>query len=470
MNNQKTIIETDVAIVWGGISGTSLQYAMRHIKEKGGGNKQISSVLIERQPIIGMLNSHHTQNSQTLHEWDIESNYAYDKSARVKESASLLQAYVETQAKRGNTMYKKTGKMLLAVGQKEVDFVTQRHQEFTVEKKLFLNNRLLTREEIAVMEPSLVGGRDPNIPMAAYYSDNGMAIDFGEVAQSFAKRTQEERSEVTKVLTGSEVVSIANVHHRNDLYEIFLNDGTVIWSRAVVVSAGAYTPVLMHKMWYGQDIGILSIAWHYYGIKPSSRHKIRNKIYAVHTDKSLPFAEKHLDPEVDNPDVVRLGPTAFGIPFLERKKRTSFFDYMGIINAKHDFQSFRNILRNPAIKKYIIRNFKYLIPIYGKRLFLKDVRKLIPTLQRDDIEELDGYGGTRPQMINRNTHALDFGEARVVPEGQNLIFNITPSPGASTCLGNAKKDIMTLMGMDGLKDQYEFDEAGFEKEFSTKTM
>lgn len=168
--------------------------------------------------------------------------------------------------------------------------------------------------------------------------------------------------------------------------------------------------------------------------------------------------------------MVRLGPTAFGIPFLERKKRTSFFDYMGIINAKHDFQSFRNILRNPAIKKYIIRNFKYLIPIYGKRLFLKDVRKLIPTLQRDDIEELDGYGGTRPQMINRNTHALDFGEARVVPEGQNLIFNITPSPGASTCLGNARKDILSLMSMDCFEDQYEFDEAGFEKEFSTKTM
>jgi len=36
----------------------------------------------------------------------------------------------------------------------------------------------------------------------------------------------------------------------------------------------------------------------------------------------------HVDPEVDNPEVVRLGPTAFGIPYLEKRKWTSFFDYM----------------------------------------------------------------------------------------------------------------------------------------------
>lgn len=88
---------------------------MKHIRPKGDHGKQISSILIERQQEIGLLNSHHTQNSQTLHEGDIESNYSYDKSARVKESASLLQAYVEAEAKKGNMMYKKTGKMLLAV-------------------------------------------------------------------------------------------------------------------------------------------------------------------------------------------------------------------------------------------------------------------------------------------------------------------------------------------------------------------
>lgn len=460
------LIKTDVAIIWWGISGASLQYAMKHIKKKDGQDADISSVMIERQKTIGELNSHHTQNSQTLHEWDIESNYDYDKSKKVKESASLLQAYVESEANKGNTMYKKTGKMLFAVGQKEVDFVTNRYQEFTVEKKLFPNNRLLTREQIAQIEPSLVEGRDSNIPLAAYYSDNGMAIDFGQVAKSFAENAQQERWELAKVLTWVSVVSITNVDWRGDLFETLLDNGDIIRSKAVVVSAGAYTPVLMHKMWYGLDIGILSIAWRYYSIKESSRHKIHNKVYAVHTDKSLPFAEKHLDPEVDNPNIARIGPTAFGIPFLERKKWKSFLDYMFVINPKHDFQSFRNILRNPAIKNYVIRNFLYLLPIYGKRLFLKDVRKLIPTLERDDIEELDGYGGTRPQMMNRITHALDFGEARVVPEGQNLIFNITPSPWASTCLGNAKKDILTLMGMNCFKDHYEFDEAWFNSEFS----
>ncbi len=455
------IIKTDIAIIGGGISGTALQYSLRHAKSKTADWEEISSVLIERQASIGELNSHHTQNSQTLHEGDIESNYDFNKAERVSKAARLLQAYVENEEKKWNIMYKKYGKMLLAVGQKEVDMVTARYQEFTVEKKLFPNNKLLTREQIAEIEPSLVEGRDPNIPMVAYYSDNGLAIDFGKVAQSFAENSQRERGELSRVLTGAEVESVTKVSE--ELYEVLLNDWTKIHSKAVVVSAGGYTPVLMHKMWYGKDIWILSIAWNYYRIKPESEHKIKNKVYMVQ-EEALPFAALHLDPEVDRSEVVRLWPTAFGIPYLENKKWESFWQYMGIINPKDDIQSFRNILRNKIIRDYIIKNFKFLIPLYGKWLFLKDARKIIPSLKWADIEEIDNYGGTRPQMVNRKTHALDFGEARVVPEGENLIFNITPSPWASTCLGNAKKDIMSLMSMSGLKEKYEFDEAWFEQE------
>jgi len=35
---------------------------------------------------------------------------------------------------------------------------------------------------------------------------------------------------------------------------------------------------------------------------------------------------------------------------------------------------------------------------------------------------------------------LKLGEASIVPESENLIFNMTPSPGATTCLGNAYRD------------------------------
>ena len=52
-------------------------------------------------------------------------------------------------------------------------------------------------------------------------------------------------------------------------------------------------------------------------------------------------------------------------------------------------------------------------------------------------------------MVDRTTHTLNFGEARILGNHENLIFNITPSPGASTCLGNALKDIKTVLEMPG---------------------
>jgi malate dehydrogenase (quinone) len=48
-----------------------------------------------------------------------------------------------------------------------------------------------------------------------------------------------------------------------------------------------------------------------------------------------------------------------------------------------------------------------------------------------------------------------MGEAKIV--GDDIIFNITPSPGASTCLKNARRDTETLM--EFLDGDYEFDEA-----------
>jgi len=50
-----------------------------------------------------------------------------------------------------------------------------------------------------------------------------------------------------------------------------------------------------------------------------------------------------------------------------------------------------------------------------------------------------------------------MGEAKIV--GDDIIFNITPSPGASTCLKNAMRDTHTLL--ESLEGDYEFDEDAF---------
>ena len=81
-------------------------------------------------------------------------------------------------------------------------------------------------------------------------------------------------------------------------------------------------------------------------------------------------------------------------------------------------------------------------------------------MKLDELKYANGIGGTRPQIVNNTTRKLEMGEAKLT--GDNIIFNITPSPGASTCLGNAYSDTMKIIEFSGGK--FRFDKVAFEKD------
>ncbi|MEM6614396.1 MAG: hypothetical protein AAF652_19545 [Cyanobacteria bacterium P01_C01_bin.72] len=110
-----------------------------------------------------------------------------------------------------------------------------------------------------------------------------------------------------------------------------------------------------------------------------------------------------------------------------------------------------------GIFKYIALNFVYDFPLIGKRLFIKEAKKIIPSIKLQDLTYARGYGGVRPQIVNLKTQALEMGEAKI--KGDRIIFNITPSPGASTCLQNALED--TTQIIDFLGDGYQFQRQQF---------
>jgi malate dehydrogenase (quinone) len=53
-----------------------------------------------------------------------------------------------------------------------------------------------------------------------------------------------------------------------------------------------------------------------------------------------------------------------------------------------------------------------------------------------------------------------MGEAKL--NGDKIIFNITPSPGASTCLGNAYSDTQEVIKF--LDNKFKFNKEAFEKD------
>ncbi len=79
----------DLVIVGGGISGASLLYTVAKFTDV----ERVA--LLEKEEEIAAINSHHTNNSQTLHFGDIETNYTLEKAEEVKEGAEMVAGYLE---------------------------------------------------------------------------------------------------------------------------------------------------------------------------------------------------------------------------------------------------------------------------------------------------------------------------------------------------------------------------------------
>ncbi|MGB8491075.1 MAG: hypothetical protein WCE64_08450, partial [Bacteroidales bacterium] len=240
-----------------------------------------------------------------------------------------------------------------------------------------------------------------------------------------------------------------------DVYKL-ITDKAEFEASAVVVAAGSYSLLLAKSLGYGKDYSILSMAGSFY-IGPKV---LNGKVYTMQVAK-LPFAAVHGDPEVHNENITRFGPTAKAIFYLERYNRSTFPDYWRTFGLGiKPILSILKILSDRTIFSYLLKNMIYDIPSIGKKFFLKEIRKIVPVVKAEEINFAKGYGGTRPQIINNLTRKLEMGEAKIT--GDRIIFNITPSPGASTCLGNAYEDTLKLM--EFLDNKFTFNMDAFLKD------
>ena len=85
----------------------------------------------------------------------------------------------------------------------------------------------------------------------------------------------------------------------------------------------------------------------------------------------------------------------------------------------------------------------------------------MPSLSVDDITYAEGFGGVRPQVLDKEKEKLMLGEASINP-GNGILFNMTPSPGATSCLGNAERDMKIIVKHLGL----EYNETQFLKDLT----
>lgn len=432
----------NVVIVGGGISGTALLYTLAKYTDI----KDIA--LFEKYDDIATLNSSAKGNSQTLHCGDIETNYTLEKAKITNRTATMVENYGLLYGYENKYMFK-IPKMALGVGDEEVDFIKKRYEEF---KDEFPYMQYWDKEKLAEIEPALLKGRDKSENIAAMGTKTRWsAVDYGELSKTFVKNAKDENPGCDIHLS-KEVEKIEKI---GDKFELTV-EGKHFYADYVVVNAGAHSLLLAHRMGHGLDYSCLPVGGSFYYSKIDC---LTSKVYTIQNPK-LPFAAIHGDPDIANNNIVRFGPTAIVLPKLERYHHAHFIDFIETMAPSAEvLEVFYDLLHDADIRDYALKNFLYEVPGIRKKLFIKEVQKITPSMQEDDIEFAEGVGGLRPQVIDKKTKSLFLGEAKI-ETGEGIVFNMTPSPGATSCLGNAFTDAQLIAKHLGIK----FDVKMFNKE------
>ena len=419
----------DLLIIGAGVSGSALLYEAARYTD-------IANIgLIEKYAAPARVNSLSSNNSQTLHCGDIETNYSLDKALKVQRAARMLASYCLSQPDKDHLIYQYP-KMVLGVGERECELLRQRFQQLSPH---YPDLQLFEKKDIARIEPAVVAlasGQLRGEPIVALGStDEYTAVNFEALSRSFVRQACQ--------VEGKQI----DMHYNQDVRHIKIEDNrflvetpsTCYQTRALVVCAGGHSLKLAHDLGYGLHYSCLPVAGSYY----FTPQILNGKVYTVQNDK-LPFAAIHGDPDVLVPGKTRFGPTALILPILERYNYRTIPDFLRVFQFdRRVARTLWDLFRVADIRNYMLKNILFEIPVIRKLLFLKDARKIVPSLRLRDLTFAKKVGGIRPQLIDKTQCKLLMGEAKI-DTGKGAIFNMTPSPGGTSCMENAEIDMRTI--------------------------
>jgi malate dehydrogenase (quinone) len=346
--------------------------------------------------------------------------------------------------------------MVLAVGERECAFLRDRFALFSPH---FPAMELLDAGRIAEWEPAVAGvdgQRRPEEILAIGIRNTATAVDYEALSDSFvdqARRAVAGSGRRLDLRLGTTVTAIRPEGPDPFAPESFLVQlrgpsapPISLRARHVVVNAGAHSLLMAQQLGFGLEYSCLPVAGSFY-FTPAI---LRGKVYTVQNDR-LPFAALHGDPDVCAAGQTRFGPTALLLPRLERYVPASFWEFLRVLRVDWAVLAvFWHLFGVADIRHYILRNLLYEVPWLRRRLFLADVRKIVPGLRLEDLRFAEGYGGVRPQLIDRRQRRLMLGEVSI-PAVPGLVFNVTPSPGGTCCLGNGERDLEAIVARLGCR-------------------
>ena len=206
-------------------------------------------------------------------------------------------------------------------------------------------------------------------------------------------------------------------------------------AHAVIFCAGLQSDRLAKKDGARLPERIVGFRGDYYELTAQAKHKVKHLIYPV-PDPRFPFLGVHFTRMTDGS--IECGPNAVFTFKREGYGKTDF-----------SFADTWDALTYGGTWRLFFKNWRYGLDEYrrafSKKLFLKTLRRLIPSLMMDDLEP--GRAGVRAMLLGTDGEMVD--DFRIERRGRHIHVLNAPSPAATACLAIGE-EIVTMAVKEGV--------------------
>lgn len=383
----------DVAIVGGGIVGAATLYKLQKKYP------ELKIALFEKED---MLADHQTgHNSGVIH-----SGLYYKPGSLKAENCIKGRHEIVAFAQEHGIAHDVCGKVVVATDESELLYLEKIYQTGLENKIEGLKK--LTGEEIKEHEPFVEGIAGLLVPCTGIIDFRGATVKMVELALA----TQSE----SKLFLKHEV---QDIKHADDGSTLYTNHGE-FKSRYVVFCSGLQADRMAKKDGVKIKERVVGFRGDYYELTEQGKKKVKNLIYPV-PNPDFPFLGVHFTRMTDGE--IECGPNAVFTFKREGYGKTDF-------NCKDTWQA----LTYGGTWKLFFKNMRFGINEYrrafSKRLFLKTLQRMIPSLTMEDIKP--GRSGVRALLLRQDGDTRD--DFRIEYQGNSIHVLNAPSPAATASL------------------------------------
>jgi len=383
----------DIAVIGGGIIGLVSAYKIMKSHPK------IRIAVLEKEEKVAAHQS--GRNSGVIHS-GLHYTPGSNKARTCIEGRKELVEF----AKKYKIPCKICGKIIVATKTKELvnlETILSNGQESDIE-----GIEKIGPERIKEIEPSCEGVAGILVPGTGI-------IDFTKVADKLARLVQ-KRGSKNKVLTSHEVTAL----DKHDFYTKVITNQGAFGARYIINCAGLQSDRVAKMDSVEPGMKIIPFRGDYYQLTAQAQEKVKGLIYPV-PDPALPFLGVHFTRTIAGS--VECGPNAVFSFKREGYGKTDF-----------DWADSWDALSYPGLWKMFFKYWRYGLGEYARafsrKLFLRQLQRLLPSLQIDDIKPCKA--GVRAQAIDPGGRPID--DFKIESKGNSIHVLNAPSPAATASL------------------------------------